>query len=94
MDDHLKGRMETLAIHTGHHRTHEGEHSEPLFLTSSYVFDDAEQAADRFAGRAEGNIYSRTGNPTVRIFEERLAVLEGGERALATASGMAAILSV
>ncbi|MDA8189923.1 MAG: aminotransferase class I/II-fold pyridoxal phosphate-dependent enzyme, partial [Gammaproteobacteria bacterium] len=86
--------METLAIHTGHHRTHEGEHSEPLFLTSSYVFDDAEQAADRFAGRAEGNIYSRTGNPTVRIFEERLAVLEGGERALATASGMAAILSV
>ncbi len=94
MDDDLKGRMETLAIHAGHHRTHEGEHSEPLFLTSSYVFEDAEQAADRFAGRAEGNIYSRTSNPTVRIFEERLAILEGGERALATASGMAAILSV
>ncbi|MHB1512763.1 MAG: O-succinylhomoserine sulfhydrylase [Acidiferrobacter sp.] len=94
MDDDLKGRMETLAIHAGHHRTHEGEHSEPLFLTSSYVFESAEQAADRFAGRAEGNIYSRTSNPTVRIFEERLAILEGGERALATASGMAAILSV
>lgn len=85
---------ETLAIHTGHHRTAEGEHSEPLFLTSSYVFADAEQAAARFAGSEPGNIYSRTGNPTVRTFEQRLAVLEGGERALATASGMAAILAV
>ncbi len=94
MDKDWKGKPETLAIHTGHRRTPEGEHSEPLFLTSSYVFQDAEQAADRFAGRVEGNIYSRTGNPTVRIFEERLAALEGGERALGTASGMAAILSV
>lgn len=94
MDKDIQGKAETLAIRTGHHRTHEGEHSEPLFLTSSYVFDDAQQAADRFAGRAEGNIYSRTGNPTTRIFEERLAALEGAERGLATASGMAAILSV
>ncbi|HUW98313.1 MAG TPA: O-succinylhomoserine sulfhydrylase [Acidiferrobacter sp.] len=94
MAEEIVGKPETLAIHTGHHRTDEGEHSEPLFLTSSYVFEDAAQAADRFAGRAPGNIYSRTGNPTVRVFEERLAVLEGAERGLATASGMAAILSV
>lgn len=93
-DDKVAGELETLAIHVGHHRTHEGEHSEPLFLSSSYVFADAEQAQARFAGREVGNIYSRTSNPTVRIFEERLAVLEGGERALATASGMAAILAV
>lgn len=93
-NDHPPEQPETQAIHTGHRRTAEGEHSEPLFLTSSYVFADAEQAAARFAGTEPGNIYSRTGNPTVRIFEERLAVLEGGERALATASGMAAILAV
>ncbi len=94
MADDIEAKSETLAIRAGHHRTEEGEHSEPLFLTSSYVFDDADQAAERFAGRAQGNIYSRTGNPTVRIFEERLAALEGAERGLATASGMAAILSV
>lgn len=94
MADDREEKAETLAIRAGHHRTEEGEHSEPLFLTSSYVFDDAAQAAERFAGRAPGNIYSRTGNPTVRIFEERLAALEGAERGLATASGMAAILAV
>ena len=94
MGEDIRGKPETLAIHTGHHRTHEGEHSEPVFLTSSYVFEDAAQAADRFAGRVSGNIYSRTGNPTLRVFEERLAALEGAERGLATASGMAAILSV
>lgn len=94
MADDIESKSETLAIRAGHRRTEEGEHSEPLFLTSSYVFDDASQAAERFAGRAPGNIYSRTGNPTVRIFEERLAALEGAERGLATASGMAAILSV
>lgn len=87
-------QRETEAIRVGHHRTAEGEHSEPLFLTSSYVFASAEQAAERFAGRERGNIYSRNGNPTLRIFEERLAALEGGERALATASGMSAILAV
>ncbi len=94
MDEDIPGKPETLAIRVGHRRTHEGEHSEPVFLTSSYVFDDAEEAAERFAGRAAGNIYSRTGNPTLRVFEERLAVLEGAERGLATASGMAAILTV
>jgi O-succinylhomoserine sulfhydrylase len=87
-------RLDTLAIRTGHVRTAEGEHSEPLFLTSSYVFDTAEQAAARFAGREPGNVYSRYTNPTVRIFEERIAALEGGAIGVATASGMAAILSV
>ncbi|MDA8390354.1 MAG: O-succinylhomoserine sulfhydrylase [Gammaproteobacteria bacterium] len=87
-------QRETEAVRAGHHRTAEGEHSEPLFITSSYVFANAEEAAARFAGRERGNIYSRNGNPTVRIFEERLAALEGAERALATASGMSAILAV
>jgi len=87
-------RLDTLAIRAGHSRTAEGEHSEALFLTSSYVFDTAEQAAARFAGSEAGNVYSRYTNPTVRTFEERIAALEGGEMAVATASGMAAILSV
>ena len=83
----------TLAIRTGHHRTGEGEHSEPIFATSSYVFASAAEAAARFAGDEPGNIYSRFTNPTVRTFEERLAALEGGERCVATASGMSAILA-
>ena len=85
--------LETQAIRTGHHRTSEGEHSEPIFTTSSYVFDSAEAAAARFSGDEPGNVYSRYTNPTVRIFEERIAALEGGEDAVATSSGMAAILS-
>jgi O-succinylhomoserine sulfhydrylase len=84
---------DTLAIRTGHERTPEGEHSEPIFLTSSYVFDNAADAAARFAGELEGNVYSRYTNPTVRTFEQRIAVLEGAEDAVATASGMAAIMS-
>ena len=87
-------RLDTLAIRAGYQRTHEGEHSEAMFLTSSYVFDNAAQAAARFAGSEGGNVYSRYTNPTVRTFEERIAALEGGEMAVATASGMAAILSV
>jgi len=87
-------RLDTLAIRAGQTRTAEGEHSEALFLTSSYVFDSAEQAAARFAGSEPGNVYSRYTNPTVRTFEERIAAMEGGEMAVATASGMAAILSV
>jgi O-succinylhomoserine sulfhydrylase len=86
--------LDTLAIRAGHLRTAEGEHSEAMFLTSSYVFDSAEQAAARFAGSEPGNVYSRYTNPTVRTFEERIAALEGAEMAVATASGMAAILSV
>ena len=85
--------LDTLAIRTGHVRTAEGEHGEPLFLTSSYVFSDAAEAAARFSGEQPGNVYSRYTNPTVRIFEERIAALEGAEQAVATSSGMAAILS-
>jgi O-succinylhomoserine sulfhydrylase len=87
-------RLDTVAIRAGHVRSAEGEHSEAMFLTSSYVFDSAEHAAARFAGSEPGNVYSRYTNPTVRTFEERIAALEGGEMAVATASGMAAILSV
>jgi len=85
--------LDTLAIRAGHVRTAEGEHSEPLFLTSSYVFSDAAEAAARFSGEQPGNVYSRYTNPTVRIFEERIAALEGAEQAVATSSGMAATLS-
>lgn len=84
----------TRAVRAGQHRTNEGEQSEPIFTTSSYVFPNAAAAAKRFAGEEPGNIYSRFTNPTVRTFEERLAALEGGERCVATASGMAAILTL
>lgn len=88
-----EAELDTIAIRAGHTRTHEGEHGEPLFLTSSYVFKNAEEAAARFSGDQPGNVYSRYTNPTVRIFEERIAALEGAEQAVATSSGMAAILS-
>ncbi|WP_295400808.1 O-succinylhomoserine sulfhydrylase [uncultured Thiocystis sp.] len=90
----IESGFATRAIRTGHRRTPEGEHGEPIFTTSSYVFASAAEAAARFAGDQAGNIYSRFTNPTVRAFEERLAALEGGERCVATASGMAAILAV
>ena len=86
--------FDTLAIRTGHNRTNEGEHSEPIFPTSSFVFKSAAQAAARFGGDEVGNIYARFTNPTVQIFEKRLAALEGGESCVATASGMSAIFSV
>ncbi|WP_242482489.1 O-succinylhomoserine sulfhydrylase [Thiocystis violacea] len=89
----LDAGFATRAIRTGHRRTPEGEHSEPVFATSSFVFQSAAEAAARFAGDLEGNIYSRFTNPTVRAFEERLASLEGGDCCVATASGMAAILA-
>lgn len=85
---------DTLAVRAGQARTHEGEHSDAIFTTSSFVFSSAREAAARFGGEEEGNIYSRFTNPTVRAFEQRIAAMEGGERAVATASGMAAILSV
>jgi O-succinylhomoserine sulfhydrylase len=85
--------LDTLAVRAGISRTHEGEHSEPIFTTSSYIFASAEEAAARFSGDQPGNVYSRYTNPTVRTFEERIAALEGGEQAVGTASGMAAILS-
>ncbi|WP_339898634.1 O-succinylhomoserine sulfhydrylase [uncultured Gilvimarinus sp.] len=85
--------IDTLAVRAGQSRSAEGEHSEALYLTSSYVFDSAEQAAARFGGDEPGNVYSRYTNPTVRTLEERIAAMEGTESAVATASGMAAILS-
>ena len=94
-DSDLSGAdLSTLAIRSGHHRTPEGEHSEAIFPTSSFVFSSAAQAAARFGGEEDGNIYSRFTNPTVRVFEQRIAALEGGERAVATSSGMAAIMAL
>jgi O-succinylhomoserine sulfhydrylase len=84
----------TLAIRTGHTRTFEGEHGEPIFLTSSFVYANAAEAAAKFSGATPGNIYSRFTNPTVAMFEKRLAALEGAQRAVATSSGMGAILAV
>ena len=83
----------TNAVRAGQVRSAEGEHSELIFATSSYVFKNAAEAAARFSGDEPGNIYSRFTNPTVRTFEERLAALEGAERCVATSSGMSAILS-
>ena len=85
--------LDTLAIRAGQQRTAEGEHSEAIFTSSSFVFGSAAQAAARFAGDEAGNVYSRYTNPTVRAFEQRMAALEGGEQAVATASGMAAIMA-
>ncbi|MFQ3788159.1 O-succinylhomoserine sulfhydrylase [Halomonas sp. A29] len=85
--------LETLAIRCGHQRTHEQEHGEPIFPTSSFVYGSAAEAARKFGGEEAGNVYSRFTNPTVHTFERRLAALEGGERCVATSSGMAAILS-
>ena len=89
--DHAGWNTDTQAIRTGQLPTEEQAHSEALFLTSSFTYDSAAQAAARFAGDEPGNIYSRFTNPTVRSFEQRLAVMEGGERAVAFSSGMAAI---
>jgi O-succinylhomoserine sulfhydrylase len=86
------GGIQTRAIRAGTMRTAFNEHSEALFLTSSFVFDSAAQAARRFSGEEAGYVYSRFSNPTVRMFEQRLAALEGGQECLATSSGMAAIL--
>lgn len=85
--------LETLAVRAGVHRSQFGEHSEAMYLTSSYVFASAAQAAARFDGSEPGNVYSRYTNPTVTAFEERLAALEEGEACVATASGMSAILT-
>jgi O-succinylhomoserine sulfhydrylase len=90
-DDNEKQGFSTRAVRAGQVRTTEGEHGEPIFPTSSYVFASAAEAAARFSGEEPGNIYSRFTNPTVRTFEERLASLEGAECCVATASGMAAI---
>lgn len=85
--------LNTRAVRAGQTRSAEGEHSELIYATSSFVFASAAEAAARFAGESPGNIYSRFTNPTVRMFEDRLASLEGGERCVGTSSGMSAILS-
>ncbi|MCL4799790.1 MAG: O-succinylhomoserine sulfhydrylase [Burkholderiales bacterium] len=85
--------FDTRAVRAGVARTHFNEHSEALFLTSSFVFDSAAQAAARFAGEEAGFVYSRFSNPTVTAFQERLAALEEAEACVATASGMSAILA-
>lgn len=94
MADHSNYRPETLAVRAGQERSQFGEHSEALYLTSSFVFGSAAQAAKRFSGEEEGNVYARFSNPTVTMFEERLAALEGAEDCVATASGMAAIMAL
>lgn len=83
----------TAAIRAGHVRTHEGEHSDPIYTTSSFVFKSAQEAAQRFGNEVPGNVYSRFTNPTVRTFETRLAAMEGAESCVATSSGMGAILA-
>jgi len=84
---------ETLAVRAGQERSQFGEHAEALYLTSSFVFKSAAEAARRFSGEETGNVYARFSNPTVSMFEERLAALEGAEACVATASGMAAIMA-
>ena len=93
MADPKNWKLATRAIREGYRRTGEGEHGEAIFATSSYVYDNAAQAAARFSGDEPGNIYSRFTNPTVSAFQDRLAVLEGGESCVATATGMSAILA-
>jgi O-succinylhomoserine sulfhydrylase len=86
--------LSTIACHAGSNQTFEHENSDAIFVTSSFCFDNAAQAAARFSGAEPGNVYSRFTNPTVRTFEQRLAALEGGESAVGTASGMSAIMTL
>ena len=88
-----ENKFETKAIREGYKTSQEQEHSAAIFLTSSFIFDSAEQAAQRFAKEEQGNVYSRFTNPTVEIFQDKLASLEGAESCLATASGMSAIFA-
>lgn len=94
MAQHADYSPETLAVRAGQERSQFNEHSEALYLTSSFVFQTAAQAAARFSGEEEGNVYSRFTNPTVACFQDRLAALEGAEACIATASGMSAILAL
>jgi O-succinylhomoserine sulfhydrylase len=86
-------KFDTKAIREGYRTTQEQEHSEAIFLTSSFVYDSAEQAANRFSKEEPGNIYARFTNPTVDAFEKKLAALEGADACVATSSGMAAIFA-
>src|SRR6266436_5165490 len=86
-------QLSTKGVRAGTLRSEFQEHSEALYLTSSFIFENAEQAATRFAGTEEGMVYSRYTNPTVAMFQDRLAALEGAQSCVATSSGMAAILA-
>jgi O-succinylhomoserine sulfhydrylase len=88
-----KHQIATQSVRAGQVRSQFNEHAEALYLTSSFVFDNAAQAAARFSGGEEGMVYSRFTNPTVQMFQDRLAALEGAETCVATASGMSAILT-
>ncbi len=88
-----KPDFDTLSVRAGQERSQFNEHSEALYLTSSFVFDSAAQAAARFSGEVAGYVYGRFTNPTVDMFQRRLAALEGAEACIATASGMSALLS-
>ena len=85
--------FKTKSVREGHKPTNEQEHSASIFLTSSFRFDSAEEAADRFENNGSGNMYSRFTNPTVDVFQNKLAALEGAEKCQATASGMSAIFA-
>lgn len=89
----MKKGMGTMSIHTGNHKNPFGALAVPIYQTSTFVFDSAEQGGKRFALEEEGYIYSRLGNPTTAVFEEKIAALEGGEAAVATSSGIGAITS-
>ena len=84
----------TLAVRAGIRQTQEQENSEAIFMTSSFAYSSAAEAAGKFCGDLDGNVYSRFTNPTVEMFEKRLAALEKGEAAIATSSGMAALMTL
>ena len=86
-------KFSTKAVRAGTIRSQEQEHSEAMYLTSSFVFNSAKEASERFANPESGNVYSRFTNPSVKMFEERLAALENADRCVATSTGMSAILS-
>lgn len=92
--DYSEWSAETAAIRAFQHRSHEQEHVDPLYMTSSFVYGSAAEAMRKFSGEEEGNVYARFHNPTVQLFEKRLAIMEGGEQCVATSSGMSAILSL
>ena len=94
ISDSVEPDLATIAIRSGHNRTGEMEHSEPIFATSSFVFDSAEHAAAMFAETSAGNIYSRFTNPTVSAFESRLGAMERANYCIGTSSGMSAISAV
>ncbi len=94
MDKHKSYRPQTIAVRGGQVRSSENEHSEAIYTSSSFVFESAQQAARLFAQQEKGNVYSRFTNPSVQTFERRLALMEGGDACVATASGMSAMLTL